>query len=169
MCKEITNRELKAGKDLADKLVDHLKHMGSAAECRIPAKEGYIVAVFNSADGITIEEDTKIEKTKAERKVLDKVREMGIESLAPQKINQLGEIIDTLISNRHIRVPICCYIDKDGKQCLDEAEFEIMDNNRNDPDNYTHSCTKHVGEMLGTTENQKECKNWNVCYIGDKK
>jgi len=44
MCKE-TDKELKAGEELANKLVDHVKHMG-AESCKIPAKEGYTVSVY---------------------------------------------------------------------------------------------------------------------------
>ena len=47
MCKE-TERELKVGKDLAKKLVDHLKTMG-AGSCEIPVGE-YVITVKNAKE-----------------------------------------------------------------------------------------------------------------------
>ena len=58
----------------------------------------------------------------------------------------------------------CCYM-KNNIQCKNKADFEIMENTRTDPDNSTHGCTKHVGEMLGTTVGHPECKSWTVFCI----
>ena len=104
------------------------------------------------------------DKKVSEREVLDKVKKMGIESLSPEMFGKLEEVLAQLIGTRHLRVLKCCYMNN-NKQCSNKAEFEIRENNRTDPDNYTHSCTKHVGEMLGTTVGYPDCKSWAVYYI----
>lgn len=104
---------------------------------------------------------------KLEKEVLDKVRLMGIESLSPEMFKKLEEVLAQLFGTRHLRVLKCCYM-YDNKQCPNKAEFEISCNNRTDPDNYTHSCIKHVGEMIGTDESYPDCKIWTVSFIGEQ-
>lgn len=41
--------------------------------------------------------------------------------------------------------PFCCHIE-DGTPCDRDAEWEIYHGNGRE--DYTHSCTAHVGEML---------------------
>lgn len=41
----------------------------------------------------------------------------------------------------------CCYVgSKSGASCGNQAEWRIVSGNG--PDDYTESCTRHVGEML---------------------
>jgi hypothetical protein len=56
----------------------------------------------------------------------------------------------------------CCYTYPDAMSCPAEAVFEIRENTRQDPDNYTWSCAEHLGKMLGTTEGFPKCKSWTV-------
>jgi hypothetical protein len=58
----------------------------------------------------------------------------------------------------------CCFIDGE-KQCEKKAEFEISENTRQDPDNFTQACSDHVGELLGTTEENLTCSEWTVRAI----
>ena len=58
----------------------------------------------------------------------------------------------------------CCFMDADN-QCMDAASFVIQEATRDDPDNYTYACEKHVGAMLGTTEGFKECREWIVSVL----
>jgi hypothetical protein len=61
------------------------------------------------------------------------------------------------------RIAKCCFI-----PCDKDADFEIRENTRTDPDNYTHSCEDHVGKMLGTTAGFSECLDWTVSFIGER-
>ena len=45
--------------------------------------------------------------------------------------------------------PFCCYINPSGKSCGKDAEYEIIGGSGHFED-YTHSCTEHVGAMLST-------------------
>lgn len=58
----------------------------------------------------------------------------------------------------------CCFT-KNKQQCKKKAIFEISENTRQDPDNYTHSCEKHLGKMIGTTEGFPECEEWTVTAL----
>lgn len=39
--------------------------------------------------------------------------------------------------------PWCCYID-----CDENAEYSICPEEPEGPEDYTHSCAKHIGDML---------------------
>jgi len=49
-------------------------------------------------------------------------------------------------------------------KCGKEAEFEIICTDSCNPEDYTHSCEKHVGKMLGSIiiENPK---HWEIISI----
>jgi hypothetical protein len=55
----------------------------------------------------------------------------------------------------------CCFMNGE-KQCEQKAIFEIKENTRVDPDNFTHSCEDHLGKMIGTTKGYPECKSWTI-------
>jgi hypothetical protein len=57
----------------------------------------------------------------------------------------------------------CCFIDN-GKQCEKNAEFVIMEDTRNDPDNFIDSCEDHVGKLLGSTSGFPICNSWTVLW-----
>jgi len=57
-----------------------------------------------------------------------------------------------------------CYTEE-GKRCERNAEFEIMENTRTDPDNFTFSCEDHVGKMLGSTNGFPNCDNWTILML----
>ena len=62
---------------------------------------------------------------------------------------------------------MCCAI-VDGISCTETAEFEILENTRTDPDNYTDSCRNHIGHLLGTADighETTECRDWTVSII----
>ena len=67
-----------------------------------------------------------------------------------------------------MKKPRCCFMYEEFiTQCQNDAEFEISENTRNDPDNYIHACEKHVGSLLGSTVDFPDCKIWTVSYIGE--
>lgn len=59
----------------------------------------------------------------------------------------------------------CCFLSK-RKYCTNEAEFEINENTRVDPDNATYCCGKHLYKLLGTTVGYPECNSWTITRIG---
>ena len=56
----------------------------------------------------------------------------------------------------------CCAMISKTKRCQKKATFEIMDATRGDPDNFTHACESHVGELLGSVEGYPVTTSWNV-------
>ena len=65
----------------------------------------------------------------------------------------------------------CCYMAVNAKpdnnllQCENDGLFEVKENTRQDPDNFTHSCKEHLSVMIGTTEGYPECKSWAIELI----
>lgn len=47
----------------------------------------------------------------------------------------------------------CCYISQDGDDCSKPAEWLIVYGQA--PDNYTESCTHHVGHLLTDAEEHR--------------
>jgi len=52
--------------------------------------------------------------------------------------------------------------------CANAADFEIHENTRADPDNYTYTCGEHLAQMLGTTEGFPPCNSWTVEELGEE-
>lgn len=59
--------------------------------------------------------------------------------------------------------PFCCHMD-----CDEDAEFVIIGSS-GDPDDFTHACARHVGELLGTPEGARENRAWFVCALGKER
>ena len=63
----------------------------------------------------------------------------------------------------------CCFINRDGKECDREAEFEVIYGNA--PNDATESCSYHIGE-LGDNDSgrfevirlNKEKEECSVCH-----
>ena len=67
------------------------------------------------------------------------------------------EKMEETMKNKKIE---CCF-----EKCNKPAEFEIRENTRTDPDNYTLSCEEHVGKMLGATVGFPKCGEWSIFLI----
>jgi len=74
---------------------------------------------------------------------------------------EIEDEVVLVIAKRIYGKKYCCH---DG--CENDAEFIVTYNNRRDPDNETHACMEHVGEMLGTVMGHEECCSWTVTRIG---
>lgn len=59
----------------------------------------------------------------------------------------------------------CCFMETETQQCEEKAKFEIAENTRQDPDNYTHSCEKHLSKMIGTTDGFPKCRQWTITAL----
>ena len=44
----------------------------------------------------------------------------------------------------------CCHISDDDTECASDAEW-LIEVEGSTFEDYTHACTEHVGELLGTT------------------
>lgn len=56
-------------------------------------------------------------------------------------------------------------METETQQCEEKAKFEIAENTRQDPDNYTHSCEKHLSKMIGTTDGFPKCRQWTITAL----
>jgi len=76
----------------------------------------------------------------------------------------LFEMIKEMENTMKKKKITCCFMNG-KKQCGKPAEFEIRENTRTDPDNYTFSCEKHLGAMMGTTVGFPHCTDWTISEI----
>ena len=42
----------------------------------------------------------------------------------------------------------CCYIDQDGNECQNQAEYEIWFGYKPRPDDWTDSCSEHLADLF---------------------
>jgi hypothetical protein len=85
----------------------------------------------------------------------------GVYEEATDVIAQHGVLINEVRYFIHCeKKNMCCHLN-----CGKEAAFEINETTREDPDNYTYSCSDHLGDMIGTAEGFPVCKKWTVTAL----